>query len=74
MPKKNSDIRERARCAGICLWQIAYALGIDDSRFSRMLRRELKPEVKAKIFAIIDKLEQGKAMKSTDGFNLQAAQ
>lgn len=53
----NHDIKEAAKKAGIKLWQIADKLGINDSNFSRKLRKELNPEEKQKIFDIIADLE-----------------
>ena len=55
----NQDIRRTAAGAGVKLWQIADALGITDSSFSRKLRKELSQEKKEKIFSIIEKLAQG---------------
>lgn len=54
---KNKDIRERAKAAGVKLWQIAEKLGILDSTFSRKLRYELSEAEKEKIFNIIDELK-----------------
>ncbi len=53
---KNQDIRKAAAAERVKLWQIAEALGIADSSFSRKLRKEFSPEAKAEILAIIDRL------------------
>jgi len=53
MQKANVDIRQAAQAAGIKLWQVADALYLCDSTFSRKLRRELSPEEKARIREII---------------------
>lgn len=50
---KNTDIRSEVKAAGLYLWQIADALGINDGNFSRKLRHELPDEEKARIRAII---------------------
>jgi len=55
---KNQDIRRAAQNAGVKLWQIADELGIMDTSFSRMLRKELSDEKKAEIFGIIEKLQK----------------
>lgn len=55
---KNVDIRNAAGSHGLKLWQIADALGMSDSVFSRKMRRELSDELKAQIFEIIDRLAQ----------------
>lgn len=52
----NKEIRAAAKKAGICLWEIAEAYGINDGNFSRKLRKELPQEAKDKILVIIDKL------------------
>lgn len=54
----NQDIRQTATELSVRLWQIADALGITDSSFSRKLRKELSQEEKEKIFSIIEKLAQ----------------
>lgn len=53
---KNNDIRSAAKKAGILLWQIANEYGVNDSNFSRKLRKELPSAEKEKIFAIIERL------------------
>lgn len=50
----NKEIRTAAKAAGVKLWQIAAALGINDGNFSRKLRQELPQEEKQKILLIID--------------------
>lgn len=52
----NSDIRNKAKKYGVCLWQIAEKLNLTDSTFSRKLRKELSQEEKQKIFGIIDSI------------------
>lgn len=54
--KANKDIREKARNSGVRLWQIADALGIQESFFSKKLRKELSDEEQAQILNIIDDL------------------
>ena len=52
----NQDIKLAAAGAGVKLWQIADALGVNDGNFSRKLRHELTAEEKAQILEIIDAL------------------
>ena len=52
----NMDIRQAAAGAGVRLWQIADAIGLNDGNFSRKLRKELPEDEKQKIFAIIEDL------------------
>ena len=54
----NKEIRDAAKRAGLFLWEVAAAYGINDSNFSRKLRRELPQEEKEKILAIIERLAQ----------------
>ena len=56
----NKEIRNAAKSAGVCLWQVAAAYGINDGNFSRKLRQELPKEEKEKLLAIIDRLAQEK--------------
>lgn len=58
--KANTDIRECAKTKDIKLWQIAEALCMQDTNFSKKLRFELPQEEKERIFAIIDELAQQK--------------
>lgn len=53
----NQDIRKAAAEAGVKLWQIADALGIADSSFSRRLRKELSKKEKDRILKIVKELE-----------------
>ena len=53
---QNADIREAAKRAGVCLWQIAERLNMNDGNFSRKLRRELSAPEKEHIMEIIHDL------------------
>lgn len=52
----NKEIRSAAKNAGVRLWEVAAAYGINDGNFSRKLRKELPQEEKDKILAIINQL------------------
>lgn len=52
----NTDIKEYARQKKVKLWQVAMAMDMQDSNFSRKLRVELSQEEKQRIKDIIDKL------------------
>lgn len=56
----NKEIRDAAKEAGICLWQVAEKLGVSDGNFSRKLRRELSTEDREKVLSIIRELSQEK--------------
>lgn len=62
---KNNDIRNMALMHGVKLWQIAEQLGITDSYFSRMLRKELTQENKEKIQNIIIKIVKERDVNTT---------
>jgi len=57
----NKDIRSAAKAAGVLYWEIADRLGIQDSAFSRKLRRELPPDEREKILTIINELAAERA-------------
>jgi hypothetical protein len=61
MKKANIDIRQKAKEAGVCLWQIGDQLGVCDTTMSKMLRRELLPEKKKEFMAIINKINSESA-------------
>ena len=56
---RNNDVRQAAKAAGVSLWKIAEGLGVSCSWFSCMLRKELSPEMKEKVFSIIHELAEG---------------
>ena len=56
MRKLNRDIRDYAAAHGIWLWRVAERVGLSDHRLSRLMRRELSPDFKAKLFEAIDQL------------------
>lgn len=56
--RANAEIRESTKRAGVCLWQVAAASGINDGNFSRKLRQELPQEEKEKILEVIERLGQ----------------
>ena len=55
---KNENIRQAAKSAGVKLWQVAEAVGVNDGNFSRKLRHELPEDEKQKILEIIDRLSK----------------
>lgn len=58
MTVSNQTIRLRAKEAGVKLWQIADRMGIEDTHFSKLLRKELPEDKQAQIMQIIAELEQ----------------
>ena len=53
---RNTTIKEYAKINGVYLWEVAEAMGMQDSNFSKMLRYPLPKEKEDQICAIIDKL------------------
>ena len=53
---KNKDVRNEIKAAGLYLWQVADALGLNAGNFSRKLRHELPDEEKVRIRAIVAEL------------------
>lgn len=60
----NKDVRLAAASAGICLWEIAEALGVTDSTFSRKLRRELPENEKEAVFRAIERMRECRAKRA----------
>ena len=57
----NKEIKARAKEVGVYHWEIAERLQIQDSAFSRKLRRELSAQDKAEIMDVINALAAEKA-------------
>lgn len=57
----NLRIRQAIAQGRIKYWEIAEALGISDSAFSRKLRKELPDEEQERILAIIMRIKEGAA-------------
>lgn len=55
--KPNSEIRNLIRVSGICSWQVAEKLGIHENSLYRMLRKELDPDEKNKIYQALEQLK-----------------
>lgn len=52
-----AEIKQKILAAGLKLWQVAYAYGINDGNFSRKLRSNLSDEDTKKILSIIEQLK-----------------
>jgi hypothetical protein len=60
MKMKNDDIRRIARVNDVRLWEVAEELGMADSNFSRLLRKDLSEEKRFEILNAIDKIAEKK--------------
>lgn len=58
---KNNDIRTAAKDQKVKMWEIAEALGIQDSALSRKLRHELPEQEKAEVLEVIRSIAAKKA-------------
>lgn len=56
----NTDIRKAAKDAGVYLYEVAAAYGVNDGNFSRKLRWELPDDERSKIMGIIFDLAKKK--------------
>jgi hypothetical protein len=52
----NQDVRNAIKRNGICFWEVADKLGVNDGNFSRLLRRELLPDRKSQIYTTIKEI------------------
>lgn len=57
----NREIKQAAKNAGVYHWEIAEKMKMQDSAFSRKLRRELPPDERDNILSIIADLAANKA-------------
>lgn len=54
----NKELKQIITTNGLYLWQVAEALGITDSTFSRKLRKELTDDEKNNILRIVEELRE----------------
>lgn len=59
MKNANEDIRQVIRDKRIYHWELASALGVSEATLCRWLRVELTADLKAKVFAAIDRISGG---------------
>ena len=57
----NQEIRNAAKSSGVKLWQVADAIGICDTSFSKKLRKEIPQEEKSHILLLIQQLARKEA-------------
>lgn len=58
----NADIRAKAKCAGVRMWELADHLNISEPTVTRKLRHELPQAEKDRIFSIIEEIAKEKAV------------
>lgn len=52
----NDDLRKALKEADVFYWQVADVYGLSDTNFSKLLRKELPKNKKARIFKIVEEL------------------
>ena len=60
----NDTIKDYAKLCGVKLWQVAEAMGMHDSNFSKLLRHTLSEAQENEICAIIDRIATSKEVKN----------
>ena len=53
---QNIFVREKIKASGLKQWEVAYALGINESTLTRWLRVELPEKEKKRICSVVDEL------------------
>ena len=61
MSISNQDIRQAIKESKLFQWQVSDKLGMHDTNFSKLLRKELPEEKKQHIFSIIEELKEGES-------------
>ena len=62
--KNNLVIRNKARMCNVRLWEVADAMKVHESFFSKKLRKELPPQEQNEILSIIDDIAKKKGVTS----------
>lgn len=55
---QNIEVRNAIKNSGLKYWQVADALNVSDSTFTKWLRKELDPEKKFAVLKAIDTLKE----------------
>ncbi len=61
--KANLEIRQKIEFFGIRYWQIAKKIGHSSDYFSKLMRYELKPELKEKVLQAINDIVKERAQE-----------
>lgn len=57
---QNIFVREKIKASGLKQWEVAYALGINESTLTRWLRVELPEKETERICSVVDELMKTK--------------
>lgn len=58
--KANQRIREEAKSKGVYLWEVAAAIGMSESAFTKKIRFELAEEDQNRIISAIEEIAEGR--------------
>lgn len=59
--QNNADLRELAKEANVCFWQVAQLWNVSESYMTRLFRREMTAEERSRFIAAIDQLRTEQA-------------
>lgn len=54
----NMELRRAVKSAGVCLWQLADAIGISEASMTRLLRRPLPERKRDELLDVVRRLAQ----------------
>jgi hypothetical protein len=54
--QNNADLREFAKKANVCFWQVAQLWNVSESYMTRLFRREMTIEERERFIAAVDQL------------------
>lgn len=64
--KRNLELRDAAKVAGVYLWEVADAYGLSEGAFCRRLRKELPQVERQRVLGIIEKIGRQKGGKLSE--------
>lgn len=59
--QNNADLRELAKEANVCFWQVAQLWNVSESYMTRLFRREMTAEERSRFIAAVDQLRTEQA-------------
>lgn len=59
--QKNASLRQAAKKAGVCFWQIADFWGVSEAYMTRFMRRNLTEEECSRFLDAVEQLKQEQA-------------
>ena len=59
--QKNASLRQAAKKAGVCFWQIADFWGVSEAYMTRFMRRNLTEEERSRFLDAVEQLKHEQA-------------